>query len=240
MQLRPHQINAINNVYSAIREGHNKVVLAATTSFGKTVVAAKFCQDAVDNGIKTLVLVHLEPLIEQTNDKLWSAGIRPGFIKSGYEENFDAPVQIASVQTLAQRDTWRHLNFGLIIYDECLSGDTLVMTSKGLMRIDDINIVGLSILTFNENTEHWEWKKCLKQINKGAQKTIRVKTSFGEIECTPDHKILTTSGWKQACQLKPGDKLLNPLGRTSLVYKILSLISRAKDYLFQFPCKHGH
>ncbi len=134
MQLRPHQINAINNVYSAIEDGHNKIVLAATTSFGKTVVAAKLCLDVVALNKKVLVLVHLEPLINQTNEKLWSVGLRPGFIKAGYEENFDADIQIASVQTLAQRDNWKHLDFGMILIDECHT-TMFYQATKDLMEL---------------------------------------------------------------------------------------------------------
>lgn len=119
MQLRPHQINAINRTYEAIAEGHKKLVIAAVTSFGKTIVSTQLTLDAVNADRKVLFVVSLEPLISQTNEKFWSTGLRPGFIKAGYEEDFDAAVQIASAQTLAQRESWKELNFDLILIDEC-------------------------------------------------------------------------------------------------------------------------
>jgi ribonucleotide reductase alpha subunit len=56
----------------------------------------------------------------------------------------------------------------------------------------------------------------------GRKQGLRVKTREGfEITVTPDHKLLTTDGWKEAKDLKPGDKIMiariNPhsIGHTS-------------------------
>jgi superfamily II DNA or RNA helicase len=67
-----------------------------------------------------MMLVHREPLIKQTYDKLCSFGIIDcGFIKSGRQENRDSLIQIASVQTLPNRNWWHNFPADLVILDEC-------------------------------------------------------------------------------------------------------------------------
>jgi superfamily II DNA or RNA helicase len=119
LTLRPHQTKAVNNTYRAIEDGYRRIVLAASCSFGKTVVSSHIANDAVKSGLRVLFVVHMECLIEQTCDKMKSYGLEPGFIKAGYEENAESPVQIASVQTLARRNEWCSQHFDLIISDEC-------------------------------------------------------------------------------------------------------------------------
>jgi len=121
VQLRPYQEKAIDNIYRAIEAGHKRVVLAAATAFGKTVVSSHICKDAIASGLNVLFIVHLECLIDQTANKMRSLGIEPGFIKAGYGEDLDASLQIASVQTLARRSDWKNKKIDLVILDECHS-----------------------------------------------------------------------------------------------------------------------
>ena len=44
-----------------------------------------------------MFLVHLDVLVGQTYDKMKAFGLHCGFIKAGWEENRDAPIQIASI-----------------------------------------------------------------------------------------------------------------------------------------------
>ncbi|MDH4212396.1 MAG: ATP cone domain-containing protein [Candidatus Thorarchaeota archaeon] len=68
----------------------------------------------------------------------------------------------------------------------CVSGDTIVSTSKGLMNIQDV-----------------------PGVMKTAKKLVfRLQTKEGyQVKVTRDHRILTISGWKQAGDLCKGDKL---------------------------------
>lgn len=233
MQLRPYQKRLINDLYRALNQGVQRIGLFMGTGGGKSVVAAKVVDDAVKSGKRVMFIVHLDVLVGQIADKMGDLGFPIGFVKAGWEENPEAPLQICSIQTLDRRDWWKNYPADVILFDECLVGDTLVITSKGLMRIDDQRITQTDVLTFNEQTKRWEWKPCLKQIYKGYSKTVKIKTTFGELTCTPDHKILTTAGWKQACQLKPGDKLLSPLGIMCLKYKMQEILKKGKNLLFQ-------
>jgi len=91
----------------------------------------------------------------------------------------------------------------------CVSPDTILMTDKGLNTIgncvgDDlfgimsVNVYGLN--GFNQATAY---------LKRPKSRTLRITTELGYfLECTPEHKILTTNGnWQQAFKLSVGDAL---------------------------------
>ena len=94
--------------------------------------------------------------------------------------------------------------------DECLTGDSLVQTSKGLMRIDDPQLKGKLVLSYNENTQVWEYKKVLRWLERGKKETLAIKTSNHLIRCTKNHLIRTDRGWIKAENVKEGMKILSP------------------------------
>ncbi|GAB4535556.1 MAG: hypothetical protein Tsb0014_22640 [Pleurocapsa sp.] len=94
--------------------------------------------------------------------------------------------------------------------DECLTGDSLVQTSEGLMRIDDPHLKGKMVLSYNENTETWEYKKVLRWLERGTKETILIKTNNCQIRCTKNHLIRTETGWLEAQNVKEGMKILSP------------------------------
>ena len=119
LTFRPYQKQVVNDTYKYIRQGARKILLFAPTGAGKTVIIAKIIADAVGRSKKVLFVVHREILIAQTAKKFTNVKVQYGFIKAGWPEDTEAPVQIASVQTLAKRENWKQLQFDIIIFDEC-------------------------------------------------------------------------------------------------------------------------
>jgi superfamily II DNA or RNA helicase len=117
--LRPYQQQVVSDTYAYIRQGEKKILIFAPTGAGKTVIITKVVFDASSRAKKVLFVVHREILIEQTAKKFAAVGLECGFIKAGWPKNIDAGVQIASVQTLPKRDSWKLLKFDLVIFDEC-------------------------------------------------------------------------------------------------------------------------
>ena len=119
--LRPYQIQVISDVYKQIRQGIKRILIFAPTGAGKTIISAQIIAHAASRGKKILFVVHRSVLIEQTHRKLTLFGLSAnvGFIKAGYPEIRDAPVQIASVQTLAKRQWWKDYQADVICLDEC-------------------------------------------------------------------------------------------------------------------------
>uniref|UniRef100_UPI0025B369DC DNA polymerase III subunit gamma/tau n=1 Tax=Trichocoleus desertorum TaxID=1481672 RepID=UPI0025B369DC len=96
------------------------------------------------------------------------------------------------------------------VIDECLTGDSLVQTSEGLMRIDNPEIQGKQVLSYNDQTGAWEFKKVLRWFDQGVHPTYLIKTTNREIRCTGNHLIRTDQGWKPAAELQPGMKIFSP------------------------------
>jgi superfamily II DNA or RNA helicase len=130
--LRPYQEQVITDVYAKVREGYRRIVLVAGTGAGKTVISGQICAHAEAAGSRLLFLVHLDVLVGQTYDKMKSFGLHCGFIKAGWPEDPTAPIQIASVQTMAKRNWWRDWSADLVFYDE---GHTTVFSQVGQQLI---------------------------------------------------------------------------------------------------------
>jgi superfamily II DNA or RNA helicase len=87
------------------------------TGGGKTCILATIAAAAAAKGNRVLILVHRRELIHQARSKLQWIGLEHGVIAAGIATS-DAPVQIASVQTLARRLPRMDWQPGLIIIDE--------------------------------------------------------------------------------------------------------------------------
>ncbi|MGG6262933.1 DEAD/DEAH box helicase [Leptolyngbya sp. AN10] len=95
-----------------------RALIVAVPGSGKTVFAADLIQKLIQQGNRILFIVDREELVTQTANKLRAFQLRPGFIKAGYPETFDRAVQVASIQTLSARASWRSLSFDVVIWDE--------------------------------------------------------------------------------------------------------------------------
>ncbi len=115
--LRPYQLDCIGRLRGAYAAGRRAPVLALPTGAGKTRIFAHVVAGASAKGKRVLVLVHRRELIRQASGKLAAAGVRHGIIAAGFAAAPDEPVQVASVQTLAQRLDLLP-SFDLIVIDE--------------------------------------------------------------------------------------------------------------------------
>lgn len=85
----------------------------------------------------------------------------------------------------------------------CLTGGSLISTSKGLIPIKEL--VGKE---FSVNTHTQTLVARCKAVSKGVKETITLLLNTGQyLTCTPDHKILTDNGWLEARELETGDKV---------------------------------
>ncbi|BAY34109.1 DNA polymerase III subunit gamma/tau [Nostoc carneum NIES-2107] len=101
--------------------------------------------------------------------------------------------------------------YKVYVIDECLTGDSLVLTDEGLVRIDNPSIQGKKVLSYNELSENWEFKPVVRWLDQGKRQTLVIKTTHGEIRCTGNHLIRTDRGWIAARDVKEGVKILSPV-----------------------------
>lgn len=117
--LRPYQEEAIANVRRAMAGGAKRVVLVMPTGSGKTRTGAEVVRSGVAKGKRWLWLAHRTELVGQACAALHTEGLDVGAIaaSSVWPAKPEAPVQVASIQTLLAR-TVRPPSDG-IVWDEC-------------------------------------------------------------------------------------------------------------------------
>ena len=118
MNLRPYQVDAVENIRRAFAAGYKSVLFVLPTGGGKTVIFNHVAKSASAKQKRVSVLVHRIELIRQTYSKLQADYVRTGVIHPMFTPDPGAPVQVASVQTLVRRLKKIALNYDLIIIDE--------------------------------------------------------------------------------------------------------------------------
>lgn len=106
--LRPHQATALAQLRQSLASGHRRPLLQAPTGAGKTVIAAHIVNGALAKGKRIVFTVPALSLVDQTFERFVENGIEPadmGVIQADHAwRRPQAPVQIATTQTLARRD----------------------------------------------------------------------------------------------------------------------------------------
>jgi len=106
LSLRPYQVDKISEARGLMAQGKKSICLVSPTGSGKTVICAYIIQSALAKSKRVLFLAHRRELIDQCAAKLRDLGIWDyNVVLSGHphSRNPDAPVQIASIQTLIRR-----------------------------------------------------------------------------------------------------------------------------------------
>ncbi len=104
MILRPYQSAALDQLRALLLRGAKRLALIAPTGSGKTVMFSEIIRSATARGKRSLVLAHRRELIDQTIEKLTAFGVAAGVIMADDPRRDDhLPVQVASIQTLANR-----------------------------------------------------------------------------------------------------------------------------------------
>lgn len=103
--LRPHQERSIQQVRQSLAQGNLRVILKGPVGFGKTLVATKMIEGALAKGKRVVFTAPAVSLIGQTVKALQDEGIQHIGVMQAKHPMTDetAPVQVATVQTLAKR-----------------------------------------------------------------------------------------------------------------------------------------
>ena len=103
MELRPYQREAVEAVYSHLREKKNNPCVVLPTGTGKSLVIGQIAKDAVTlwNG-RVLILAHVKELLEQNADKIRKLcpEVPIGIFSAGLNSrNTEEPVIVAGIQS---------------------------------------------------------------------------------------------------------------------------------------------
>ncbi|HWA17735.1 MAG TPA: DEAD/DEAH box helicase [Devosia sp.] len=141
-ELRPHQIEGIAMLRRALAAGTKHPILQMPTGAGKTVVAAAIVEGARRKGNRVVFTVPAIELIDQTVAAFGSEGIDGiGVIQGDHIlTDWGRPVQVASVQTLAQRKDMPSAT--IVVVDE--AHRTYRVIERWMKERPDLIFIGLT------------------------------------------------------------------------------------------------
>jgi len=199
LKLYPFQEEAVR----AWLNNNCKGVVVVPTGGGKTIIALAALQLI---HVPTLICVPTIELARQWRNTIRKVlGVEAGILGGGSKDI--RPITVAIYNSAVNEITKLKDKFDFVIFDECFTYDTLVLTDRGWMKIGDIveNRLPVRVLTHTG-----QWRRVVAWHKKPAVKRmVKVMLSNGaEVVCTEDHKILTTDGWKEAGKLTNLDEVI--------------------------------
>jgi superfamily II DNA or RNA helicase len=227
-ELRPYQDAIVDKYIKHARECGGGL-LDVDPGKGKTVMALNIVAKLQKCA---LVIVHKSFLLNQWIERIeqFLPGARVGRIQGQILDIEDKDIVIGMLQSLSMKEYPKNTfdKFGLAIYDECFPRNTLIHTSRGPMEIGTLYDMWITrgrthnfermekeveklvdtmpkILSFNQTTSRFEWSVMTHAWKRQRKELLKVYLMCGSLICTPDHKILTTKGYKCAKELVIGD-----------------------------------
>jgi DNA polymerase-3 subunit alpha len=123
---------------------------------------------------------------------------RPGPLQSGMVDDFIDRKHGRAVVDYPHPDLEPILKKSNGVF--CIASGSPVRTEHGEKSIENVN-PGEYVLV-----EDGSYQRVLANWDRGVKETIRIELYGGNVViCTPDHKILTENGWKEAQSLDEND-----------------------------------
>ena len=120
IEIRDYQEKAIQDIKTAWENPEfRRIMFQMPTGTGKTVVFNQIVKQELEKNSTVLIVAHREELIRQNVERLREHfGIEAGIIMGNHCTNPSLPVQVATIQTLDNRDySW--LNPSLVMCHTC-------------------------------------------------------------------------------------------------------------------------
>lgn len=180
MELRPYQVDAIDDLTTAAAHGRRRLLLCAFMGSGKTLIAASVIKTTVSSGLNALVLCPRREIVSQTLEKLHNIGVRASMMMSGDPYDPSQQVVVASIQTLyswgIKRKRESMPKADLVVVDECHALSGSETWQRILACYPEAIVVGMSATP-------------ISRAGKG------LAAHFDEMICGPSCKELTDQGY---------------------------------------------
>lgn len=132
----------------------------------------------------------------------------PHRVADMYEEIFAGvgrdPVELITVVKGADHDEMIMVR-DIPLYSVCVPSKQFVNTPSGIMRAADVR-VGQELWTFDDD-ERLVTTRVVSVASRSARELVEIRTDRHRLRVTPEHPIMTRSGWVEAGRLAPGEKV---------------------------------
>ena len=206
----------VDYYYGVELDGNHRYLLGSFTVTHNTVIALNLLSQLKK---KTLVVVHKEFLLNQWIERIkaFLPEAQVGRIQGKTFDIAGKDIVIGMLQSISMKTYEENAfdSFGTTIIDECFPASTYIHTSEGLKTIYTLydlwkqNKDLPTILSFNKDTNTFEYKKLTYGWRKINRDLIQINMSKKTIKCTHNHKILTNKGYIKACDLSINDIILS-------------------------------
>lgn len=115
----PHQTRAVRELFEAIDRGFRRIIITSPTGGGKWQIIEDILAVVLGNLDQAIVYLNRKLLIDQTSKDLIESNIEYGIRASGHQDEWEQPLQIASIQTQHRRESSTPIHRAKIaIFDE--------------------------------------------------------------------------------------------------------------------------
>ena len=209
LQLREHQLSAIQKLEEGFDQGHTRQLLYGPTGVGKTECAIAIMQEYAKKYNRCAMVMDRVVLVEQTSLRLGKYQIDHGVMQaSHWRYRPSERIQICSIQTLSRRKKMPTPD--LLLYDECFVAGTKVSTPNGDKDIDKVRCGDIVLTQAGYGVVE---ATSAKQSNDLYQLEFDDGTT---ITCTGNHPFFTQDGWKIARELERGESFFSEQGVRTL------------------------
>lgn len=233
----------VDNYYGFEIDGNNKRFLLNDFTVVHNTTMSLYL--ACKLGVKTLVLVHKSFLQDQWIERCGQfTDAKIGMIRQKKIDVKGKDIVIGMLQSVSMIDYDPSIfdGFGLVICDECFTYDTLILTSNGLQKIGSIYEYWKSgnssyVMSYNENLNKFEHNQVTFGWKKHTTCLIKIYMENGYIECTPNHRLLTTNGYVEASNISIDDVII---GYNNNVHILSKKVFNCDTFVYDIEVTNNH
>ena len=237
IELRPEYQQPIHDAtIEHCKQSNEPAFVSASVGAGKTVNIGAIAGHVQNAGGRVLIVARTGELVSQNSKMAWKMGVK----NSTYSASLNSkstfyPVVFASEKTLAGglESDFIDKPYNVLIVDECLTGESLISTENGLMRIDDQDLVDTRVLCIDEDSGELVLDYPVRVFSNGIRNISRLKTKSSELRCTDTHRIYSKNTWVKVKDLKVGQNIELNGSQDFVMRKLLRAVAAVVKKLCQ-------
>ena len=223
------------------------IVADLTVGAGKSLIIAMLAKHFTDKGLQFLCLARAAELVQQNFDESWSIGCKASAYSASLKSKSRRYKAIYATEGTVARAIVPNGDFGVnsdtqkpnwlpdvIAIDECFIGSTLITTSNGYKRIDEVTKHDF-IKCIDHDTGMVHFHNPTKIKCTGVKKISKVTTDSGVLICTSNHPLylIDYQQYREVISLSVGDRIALDGSNDSVLIKLQRALVAVAKKLFR-------